>query len=60
MRFRDRIDAILATYEDDPEAAHLAEDELIREYVLACASRGDLRARALARLIDADVPRWYA
>lgn len=55
--------SIGAAYRDDPEAAHSAEDDLLRR-VLRLAAEGHPQAREMAAAVltttDWDVPRWCA
>ncbi len=58
------VRAILAAYEDDPEAGHGMEDELLEWIVRACAS-GEPWAREAAvevvlGLLGVERTRWYA
>lgn len=63
----DRVDAIIAmdVADDDPEAAHIQEDDLMREVIQAVAA-GEPNVRDLAQEVlrlldpDRDVTRWYA
>jgi hypothetical protein len=60
----DRVDAIIAMGDDDPESMHGEEDKLMIE-VLHCVIAGDPNARELARELlrtvgREDVTRWYA
>lgn len=64
-RWEMRIERILATYEEDSEAGHQGEDELLEEFVLAVAVGALPDVAAVARcihdrLLSADRTKWYA
>jgi hypothetical protein len=44
----------------DPEVAHLAEDELLWTFVQDKAALGDMVARYLLTIKRLKFPRWYA
>jgi hypothetical protein len=54
------VEKVLAIYSDDPEKAHVDEDELLESYVRERASENDLRAISLLALLDWPRTKWYA
>jgi hypothetical protein len=61
MALQDEVEAIHRLYDIDPEAAHVAEDELVRAYINRRASADDQHAIMLASLVnDTSHNKWSA